>query len=283
MSSTVNRRIDIATIPNLRTLGGLPVSGGQVAHGLLFRSATLGELSAAGAAALAGFGVRHIVDFRTAGEREAAPDVLYPPLEGFVFDVLGDSAGDLAAGLGQIGGLGAESAERDPEAAAHAAAMVTEALGNGRGIAMLEASNRHLIETESARTAYRGFFTLLSRDDAQPTLFHCSTGKDRTGWAAAATLMLLGADDATVMDDYLQTNVDLLPMIEPMLARAAAVGIDPEILRPVLTVRESFLGTAIDTMREHYGSVDDYFVTGLGLTPGQIDSLRARLITSGAA
>ena len=37
-------------------------------------------------------------------------------------------------------------------------------------------------------------------------LFHCTAGKDRTGWAAALLLHLAGVDDATILEDYLLTN-----------------------------------------------------------------------------
>lgn len=283
MTEIIDRRIQLATVPNLRGLGGLPLPSGVVTHGLVYRSATLGALSSADAAELTSLGIRRVVDFRTAGERESAPDLLPDSLEGLVFDVLGDTAGDLAAGLGRIGGLGRQTSPVDPAAAAEAARLIRETLGNGRGVALLEESNRHLITTDSARSAYRGFFEILSGTHYAPTLFHCTTGKDRTGWAAASLLLVLGADETTVMADYLQTNVDILPMIEPMLAQAEAAGIDPDLLVPVLTVRESFLGAALDTMHDEFGTIESYVVDGLGLSADHIDALRSRFTSTAVA
>jgi len=40
-----------------------------------------------------------------------------------------------------------------------------------------------------------------------PLLFHCTTGKDRTGIAAMVILYLLGAEDDVIMEDFLLTNV----------------------------------------------------------------------------
>lgn len=280
MTETLDRRITLATVPNLRGLGGLPLRDGVVAGGLIYRSATLVDLSPGDATELATLGIRRVVDFRTAGERTSAPDALTAQLEGIVFDVLGDNAGDLAAGLDRIGELDRQTTPVDPADAAEASRLITEALGNGRGVALLEESNRHFVSTASARAAYRGFFDMLSGDDYAPTLFHCTTGKDRTGWAAASLLLALGADESTVMADYLQTNDDILPMIEPMLAQAEAAGIDPDILRPVLTVRESFLGAALSTMRDEFGTIESYLADGLGLGADRIDALRTRFTST---
>ena len=39
-----------------------------------------------------------------------------------------------------------------------------------------------------------------------PLVFHCTAGKDRTGFAAALILLSLGVQREAVMQDYLLTN-----------------------------------------------------------------------------
>ena len=278
-----DRRVHLATVPNLRTLGGLPVAGGFVAEGMLFRSATLGAVSPEDQAALVALGIGRVVDFRTDGERLSAPDTLPEGVEGIALDVLGDHARDLSAGLAHLGMPGAsDQGTFTPEQVAEIREHMQQLLGDGRGVALLQDSNRLIVSSESALIAFKRFFELLS-DPAgfTPTLFHCTTGKDRTGWAAAAILLLLGANEDTVMADYLQTNVDILPMIEPMLDRAARNGVDPELIRPVLTVHESMLQAAIDDMRARYGDIEGYFTDGLGLSQTRLATLRARFTTTG--
>ena len=51
---------------------------------------------------------------------------------------------------------------------------------------------RDFVRLPSARRAYGRLFRDLARDDHRPAPVHCSTGKDRTGWAAAAFLLLMG-------------------------------------------------------------------------------------------
>ena len=68
------RRIELSGVLNLRDVGGYPVEGGgTVRWRTLFRSDSLHGLDAAGAAALAGFGVRTVLDLRTQAEADLAP------------------------------------------------------------------------------------------------------------------------------------------------------------------------------------------------------------------
>ena len=52
---------------------------------------------------------------------------------------------------------------------------------------------------------FRSVFSILSRSESYPVLYHCAVGKDRTGIVTALLLELLGADRPTIMDDYLQS------------------------------------------------------------------------------
>ncbi len=53
---------------------------------------------------------------------------------------------------------------------------------------------------------FRTLFATLSDGTHRPLVFHCTAGKDRTGFASALLLTLLGVPWDTVMDDYLRTN-----------------------------------------------------------------------------
>jgi len=52
---------------------------------------------------------------------------------------------------------------------------------------------------------YAELFEHLLAEDV-PVVFHCTAGKDRTGFAAALVLMALGVSRDEVMKDYLLTN-----------------------------------------------------------------------------
>ena len=53
---------------------------------------------------------------------------------------------------------------------------------------------------------FRTLFTTLGDGAHRPLVFHCTAGKDRTGFASALLLTLLGVPWETVLEDYLHTN-----------------------------------------------------------------------------
>ena len=57
---------------------------------------------------------------------------------------------------------------------------------------LMESSYSQLVTLPSALTSYQHFFRGLLGRHPTPALFHCTTGKDRTGWAAASFLTLHG-------------------------------------------------------------------------------------------
>jgi protein-tyrosine phosphatase len=112
-------------------------------------------------------------------------------------------------------------------------------------------------------------------DEHRPALFHCTTGKDRTGWAAASLLSLLGVSEEEVMREYLLTNEQLVPRLQPVLDQFKAAGGDPELLMPVVGVRREYLDAAFDEMHTRFGSLEGYFADGLGIDAAAQQELKA--------
>lgn len=265
MSETANRRIELRTVSNMRDLGGLPVDGGVVRPGQVFRLATLEHASEEDQAVLLDLGIEIVYDLRTGAEREGAPGRVPPSVAVVALDVLADS--QIAALASNVNAFFA-----DPT-------RFAGMLGGGRGEAVLEQSYRDVVRLPSAIAAYRGLFEgLADPRRSGGALIHCTSGKDRTGWAVASLLSLLGADDETIRADYLQTNDDLLPALSPMLERIAAAGVDPDLILPVLTVQPGYLDAAYDELETRFGSIENYFNVGLGLGSDAIDSLRVRFV-----
>lgn len=248
----------------MRDLGGIPVSGGVVGQGRLYRSASLAKLDTADQAVFVELGIDTVYDLRTAAERNGALDQLPTGTRAVWLDVAADAPDNIAASIPQL--------MSNP-------ASLEAALGGGKAESYLEDANRQFITMPSARAAYRDFYLDLI-DDARvgAGLFHCTTGKDRTGWAAASFLLLLGASEDDMRADYLETNTDLAPALKPMLDALAAKGVNTEFLQPVLGVRESYIAAALDQMHTSYGTIEDYAHTALGLSDAQLATLRERFI-----
>lgn len=259
--------VPLASVPNLRDMGGYRTrGGGAVRTGVLYRSTDLSRMSDKDADALAALGVRTIYDLRSVSERDRAPDRIPADAKAIALDVLADRGGsNIVAQMLRV--------VEDPTIAE------TE-LGRGRAAKYFEESYRDFVTMPSAVDAYRAVFTGLFEQDTLPAVVHCTTGKDRTGWASAALLLLLGVDEADVFHDYLVTNDYLLPALSGVFDAFEAQGGDPALLEPVLGVQRSYLESAIAAMTEHFGTIASYFADGLGIDAAAQELLRSRLVVT---
>ncbi|UNK71458.1 tyrosine-protein phosphatase [Microbacterium sp. H1-D42] len=259
-----DRRILLASAPNMRDLGGIPVVGGVVRPGMIFRSASLAKLDPEDASMFVKLGITTVYDLRTAAERDGALDQLFDGARSVWLDVVADAPQNIAA--------------RIPDLLSDPAAL-EGLLGGGRADGYLAEANREFVSMASALAAYRRFYLdLIDENRTGAALFHCTTGKDRTGWAAASLLLLLGASEDDVRADYLETNADLAPTLQPMLDALDAQGVNTALLQPILGVRDSYLDAALDEVRLSYGDIESYARAGLGLTDEQLAMLRRRFI-----
>ena len=58
---------------------------------------------------------------------------------------------------------------------------------------------------------FEEFFNILFDNPTSTIMFHCTAGKDRTGFASALILSLFGVVNETIIDDYLLSNKTYKP------------------------------------------------------------------------
>ena len=208
---------------------------------------------------LAGLKLKNDFDLRTKEERDARPDELPPGVKYVWLDVLADAE--------QAGPAMLEKLMKDPKAA-------NEVLGGGKAEADFQTSYRQFVSLPSAKEAFRKLFLALGDRDQLPALFHCTTGKDRTGWAAAALLTLLGVPRETIMEDYLRSNDYIIPKYQKVIDAVVEGGGDQAIPPAILGVKREYLDAAFDEMQTKYGSIEKYFSEGLGMDAAQRKALR---------
>jgi protein-tyrosine phosphatase len=139
------------------------------------------------------------------------------------------------------------------------------ALGGGKVEAMFIQGYRDFVSLPSAKESYRQLFLSLGERNKLPALFHCTTGKDRTGWAAAALLTLLGVPKDRVMEDFLRSNDYILPAYKKTIDDFVAAGGDPTIIAAILGVKAEYLDASFDEMQKRYGTIEKYFSEALGI------------------
>ena len=250
------RHVAMDGAPNFRDLGGYATEDGHhVRWGLFFRSEDLSKLSDADLERVRALGIRLVCDFRGADERAAAPDRLPavdPPAV-------------------------AELQISDPSFSAKA---LRESLRSGDAQVDLRAvlieANR-LFATRFA-PQYAAMFDRLTRPENLPALVHCTAGKDRTGFASALVLRVLGVPMETVGEDFLLTNHYTAEKIEHTLWTIRVVSlfrVDPERIRPALGVEPAYLDAAFAEIDSRWGSFDAYRREALGLDDERVAAFRA--------
>ncbi len=250
-------------------MGGVPTAdGGRVRPGLVYRCTDLTKVADDDRRELERLSIRRVYDLRTDLEREQQPerDRLPGGVEYVVADVLADAPHGSPAHLAPV--------LRDPDRA-------REVLGDGRALAMFEAKYREFVSLPSARSAYAILFSGFAEPAALPALFHCATGKDRTGWAAAALQLFLGVAEETVLEEFLASNAAMAAFVEPFYARLGNEGIDRDLVAPMVFVTSAYLEIALDEVRRSYGSIEAYVADGLGLDESTRRRLRAGLLEPG--
>lgn len=248
------RRLPLEGTPNFRDFGGYWTrEGRQVRWGRLYRSGQLATLSEEDVERLAALGLERVCDFRQREEALREPSRL----------PAGVSALALAITPGSTHGFMEQlvAGNPDPEQTAEF---------------MLEV-NRDLVLGQ--RDPWRQVLLQLAEGES-PLLVHCAVGKDRTGFAAALVLEVLGVPREIILADYLLTADYLCPDVE-LQRLQQRYGIDGDLIRgirPMLEARRSYLGTALAVMDEHYGSVDHYVQDHLGLSSHLGQRLREQLL-----
>ena len=165
---------------NFRDLGGYPGHDGRpVRWRRLFRSDHLGGLTEADKAQLVALGLARSFDFRGEAERAAV---------GY-----------------QLPGLTQHSLAIEPTVVQRMQDLVDagQSLTPAHASELMAELYRALVNDQSHRFAEL-FEHLLTAD--APVVFHCTAGKDRTGFAAALVLLALGVPRDVVQQDYLLTN-----------------------------------------------------------------------------
>jgi protein-tyrosine phosphatase len=262
--SELRRSLGLAGAPNARDIGGLPVEGGAVRPGLIYRAPALGRLTDQDVARLDRCGLTDLLDLRHGSEIDVAPPDRLPAGPQVAHIPIFDPAHPVFTYVSAVL-LGHDlSAFEDLEAEGTPGAML--------------AIYRWFVASPAGRA---GFATAMHRiaDATGPMLYHCSAGKDRTGWLSAILLSTLGADMATIRGDYLLTNEIGAAGNEAILAAMGSRrGVDPDLARPVLAAAPEYLDESFAQVGRDYGSMDGYLRVGLGLDDQVIRRLRARLV-----
>jgi protein-tyrosine phosphatase len=253
------RRLDLEGAPNIRDLGGYATTdGGTTRWGKIFRAGRLSALTSSDKDTLAAFNLKIICDFRR--EDEYLRDVTD----------LGEQA------QAAIHNLAISPGD-------HSRSMAESDMSQLSGDQMFDwmvMINRELALRQT--DTYRRMFELLLATDDGGFLFHCSAGKDRTGFAAALILAALDVPRHTIMEDYLLTAKYYPPKgeLEYLASKYADSddNLDLSVFKALMDTREEYLSAALAAIDEQYDSVIEYLAVELGVDEIKRQRLKQRYV-----
>ena len=268
-SCAETQSIGLKTVGNARELGGYTVSDGRkIKHGVLLRTAALYGISSEDVKRLTeDYRLSVIADLRMSFETAPKPDPVIDGVKYVSLHVINEElfTEEVEKKLSVEGGV-VERLKFLVDSGIVSYDMYVNFLAN-----------------DSGKKAYREFFReLVDLPPGRSLLFHCTQGKDRTGCAAMLILSVLGADEDTIMKDYLLTNVFNAERIDGQRKMLKSHGVkesDMEIYMQVLDeVNPKTMNTLLTWLKENYGSPVGYIVEELGVSPDEIELLKAKFL-----
>ncbi|WP_067703996.1 tyrosine-protein phosphatase [Nocardia jejuensis] len=228
--NTDARSLNLQGVVNARDAGGYRTADGHtVRTGLVYRTGELTKATDADLAELTRRDVRSVHDLRTTMEQQLmGVDKVPAGATEFHDDVIGQAP---------------------PQVMASTLSAGTDLY-------------RAFITAPGANEAFSGVLRDIATNPGA-VLFHCTAGKDRTGWTSAVLLTILGVDRDTVTYDYLLSNYYRNAQDGDALNGVSAAALD----------------SAFDQANQTYGSFDNYVRDGLKLSPADISALKAKLLS----
>ena len=241
--------ISIGSVSNFRDVS----IGSKMNKNLLFRCAKLSTLNEQDIRVLENLNPHSIIDFRDPKEIEKAPDNLSPKLlKKYVNLPISASTLSRMVAQKEIDGDSVKSYEK-----------------------VMEDSYRMYINNH--KVVWTKFFEILLKSKKLPIIFHCSAGKDRTGIASFMIQSIFKNPMDLIFENYLISN-DLLTIKAATAEQSTSSSnqdtlVTKNMLSTLGKVQQSYLSAAIDEIDKKYTSLENYFISQLGLKVNDIQKL----------
>lgn len=243
----ISTRIPLEGAYNFRDLGGLPGEGGRVVvPGRVFRSDRLTGLTPADTAALERLGIGRVYDLRS----------------------------DLELAQHGAGGFSSAAGRHRHTPLVRVSLSLTDERIDWNKV---DLQHRYLEMLHEGAPVIREILEHLAVDDAPPTVFHCTGGKDRTGVVAAVLLRTLGVADDVIVADYAVSEKYLEPFVEASRAQMESEGYDPAIVLYLCGSPAERMQKMLADLDDRWKDVDGY-LEWIGLRREHAERLRRRLL-----
>jgi len=256
-----HRVLKFEGVANFRDLGGYRTTDNHsVKWGKLYRSGTFSNTSRSDLVTLQKLNLSTLIDFRSAAEKQAEPNVLPDPTGFSVVEIPTLDGGNQAM-VGEV--------------------MQRIESGNFEGFDpnhfMLEANTQF---AHKFTPQFTQFINTILDAKGSPVVWHCSAGKDRTGFSSAVLLRILGVPQSTIIADYMMSKEYALAgrKNEIRMLRLFKGDEVADKLTVLMGVEESWIQAAFDEIDRQWGNFDNYAHSGLQLSVEDIAQLKSTLL-----
>lgn len=243
------RRLMTQQLYNARDLGGFPTQDGKVTRFSVFvRSEAPVGLSQADLCYIQNYGITASLDFRGTGEITARPSDLQPLMPYYHKPLF------------------------------HEAAMAPTA---PKPLELKDWGTEYITMAEDARQWALDVLTIAAENPGG-LLYHCTTGKDRTGLMTCYLLSIAGVDTRDIVADYAVSQIYLEPVYQRIRSGTLQLG-------PVSTGQEIKLDpaffqtpphammTLIGYLTKKYGGVVPY-LRSIGISDALMEKIRGKFL-----
>ena len=105
---------------------------------------------------------------------------------------------------------------------------------------------------------FKEFFKILFKNSGFKIIFHCTAGKDRTGFAAALILLLFGVNRRGIFEDYMLSNEHYKPTVN-VTKEVNQIGV-----KELLKVDESWLDAGLKEFETNAGNITEFATELIG-------------------
>ena len=247
-------------ISNFREFGGYTTNNGEVIQfGKLFRSGHLANASSRDLDKLSKLGIRTIIDLRTQFESNYHPDRLPVDdgIQSFHIPINDSNIAKLfRENLPELQKLAENSTAHD---------------------IMIQIYQNFITKFTNE---FREFIHTVLEYGDDPILWHCTGGKDRTGFASALILKILDVPDEKIYDDFLLSRIHMERLKWELLILGLKCGMKTKkFVKGLIGINRNWLETSFKVIDQQWGSFDNYIHDGLNLTEENINTLKTKLLS----
>lgn len=256
-------KLHLKKTKNMRDMGGFPAADGRkIKHCRLIRSGRLYKLPKSTVKALADMNVDSVIDMRTEKEIEEHTPTILEGVNYYYIPLVCTATPGITA-EGSMARTMLRQSKR-----------IKEEFGTAeRYIAQMY---EYILFEPGSRAKLKEIFDILEREQ-NCVIFHCNSGKDRTGLLAMLIEGALGVDRELIVEDYMASRrfqlrrrtmqkIGLFIMPIPLRFK--------RLLRAMMDTKPQYITDVLDEIDRRYGSITGYLKEGLGVDERQIAALK---------